>query len=79
MIKKNNITVCRWDVPWGGFRISYSVAAGYNWLVSNHPSHLQSCNTDISFSWKDFWKRKTNFRILVLVWKVLNDAIPTKV
>lgn len=59
---------------------NYTVSAGYKWLVSNRPRNPNSRTYlgPTSFPWKDFWKSKLPYRVLVFGWKVLCDALPTK-
>lgn len=56
----------------------YSVSAGYKWLISNGLRIGVSCLRPSVFPWKDYWKGKLPYRVLVFGWRVLNDAIPTK-
>lgn len=56
------------------------MANGYKFLLSNvvPDAHDPITITSSSFPWKDYWKSKAPFRLLLFGWKVVNKAIPTK-
>lgn len=51
----------------------YTIADGYR-LLSNQVSDRH--NTQRIFPWKDFWRIKELLRLLMFIWKFLNESIP---
>lgn len=54
-----------------------SVAQGYKWLLSNRQATSSNLLGTSVFPWKDYWKSKVPHGVLVLVWRIIWNAIPT--
>lgn len=68
------------NLVWNGHSSgNYTVAQGYKWLLSNRAHVTFNRLQPSAFPWKDFWRSKLPHRVLILVWRILWDALPTMV
>lgn len=55
----------------------YACTEGYNFLCKDSHDTVPPRIRYLDFPWKDFWKLKVPYKILLFSWELLHDAIPT--